>query len=135
MAKKGKTKKKQSFKELQSYWYKKVLKSGFEDVEENEHHLKSWSSKFNRASVVRNWYSKSEYYSMASQFLHNYKFKNNLEKTIWDYHSNAISVRDIADLLKKARVKSITPNKDNINEIIQRLTIEMKRMYLVGYND
>lgn len=126
-----KTKKKpskpQSYEKLKEVWYKKLEKSGFEDIEKDEYNLKQHSSRFAEPVVVRNWHAKSEYYSMAGQFLNNYKFASNLEKVIWEYHSNGISMRNIAKLLK--RVKIIKPNKDNINEIISRLIAEMKKMY------
>lgn len=124
-------KKPQTLEELKTYWYAKLSKDGFEDIEKDEFNLKQYSSRFNQDAVVRNWHSKSEYYSMAGQFLNNYKFASNLEKVIWEYHANGIGMRDIAKLLQKVKVKSIKPNKDNVQKIVSRLVEEMKKMYLV----
>jgi hypothetical protein len=125
-----------SFEKLKKEWYTKLKKEGFEDIERHESAtfaLKSSSNKFNTADVARDYYAKSEYYSMARKFLHDYKFSSNLEKVIWEYHTEAISARDIAKLLVK--VKVIKPNKDNISQIIARLAQEMKKIYLVGYHN
>lgn len=119
----------EQYQKLREVWYKKLSKAGFEDAEENENSLKQYSSRFATPVAIRNWHAKSEYYSMAGQFLHNYKFESPLQKTIWEYHLNGIGVRDIAKLLK--RVKIFKPNKDNIQKIIADLVIKMKEMYLV----
>lgn len=121
--------KEEEYLKLREVWYKKLSKAGFEDAEENENSLKQYSSRFATPIAIRNWHVKSEYYSMAGQFLHNYIFESALHKTIWEYHLNGIGVRDIAKLLK--RVKIFKPNKDNIQKIIADLVIKMKEMYLV----
>ncbi len=69
---------------------------------------------------------------MAGQFLNNYNFRSKLEKVIWEYHCNGISYRNIAKLLRKVKT-SMTPNKDNINAIINKLEIEMKKLYMPHY--
>lgn len=124
-------KKKQDYQKLKEVWYKKLERSGFVDAERDEYTLKQYSSRFNQAEVVRNWHSKTEYYSMAGQFLNTHKFASRLEKVIWEYHANGVSVRDIAKLLK--HVKVIKPNKDNVHKILARLIREMKSMYLHDY--
>lgn len=128
----AKTKKPQDYKTLKDLWYKKLAKTGFYDIEWDEYDFKDVtpSVRFSRPIVIRNWHAKSEYYSMAGRFLHEYKFASNLEKAIWDYHSNGISARNIVKLLKK--VKVIKPNKDNISTIIKRLVGKMKEMYMTG---
>lgn len=117
-------------------WYAKLKKSGFEDIERHENArfvLKSSSDKFTTPEAIRDYYAKSEYYSMARKFLHDYKFASKLERIIWEYHTEAISVRDIALLLKN--VKVMRANKDNVSEIVIRLASEMKKIYLVGYSN
>lgn len=131
MSKKTKSHRKpENYPKLREVWYKKLAQSGFQDAEEDDFHLKQYSNRFAQPTAIRNWHAKSEYYSMAGQFLHTHKFASNLEKTIWEYHVNGIGVRDIAKLLKKVRV--IKPNKDNVQAIIAKLVVEMKLKYLVG---
>lgn len=133
MTKQKKTKKPESLASLKKKWYAKLEKSGFEDAERPEfdrYALKSSSDKFNTADTVRDYYAKTEYYSMARKFLHDYKFSSNLEKVIWEYHTEGISVRNIAKLLKKVKFKM---NKDKVNAVTMRLEKEMKKLYLVGY--
>jgi hypothetical protein len=124
------------YKHLKEVWYKKLERSGFDDIEHDEQRLKQWSFKFYNEQRAYSWESRNEYYSMAGRFLHDYKFKNNFEKTIWEYHMNALSVRDIAKLLRKIPVSRIKmkANKDNVLAIIKRLVHEMKKMYMPGYD-
>jgi hypothetical protein len=131
MAKKKKPQTKpKTYQELKTYWYKKLAKSGFEDIENDKQQLKQSSSKFSEAVVVRTWSAKSEYYSMAGQFLHSYKFKTPLERIVWEYHANGISIRDIADTLNKVKRQKL--KKDKIFAILKRLIKEMKSIYLVS---
>lgn len=118
------------FHTLKDVWYRKLERSGFEDIERDEYKLKRSSKDFCLPVVNRDWEAKNEYYSMTGRFLNEYKFKNNLEKVIWEYHSNAISMRDIAQTLNKTRVKKF--NKDSVHSILKPLIKQMKKMYLVG---
>ena len=123
----------QDYETQKRYWYRKLARSGFHDIEREgpKYKVEAHTARFNTEAVARSWHAKTEYYSMAGQFLNNYKFASRLEKIIWEYHTNGISARNIAKLLKK--VKIIKPNKDNISTIIKRLIIEMKKLYLPGY--
>lgn len=123
---------KQDYQSLKEVWYKKLERSGFEDIEKDELNLKQYSSRFNQDAVVRNWYAKREYYSMAGQFLHTYKFGSNLEKVIWEYHTESISVRNIAKLLNKTKVTKT--NKDKVLAVITKLDKEMYKLFPSGYN-
>ena len=116
--------------ELREVWYRKLERSGFEDIESDEYKLKQYSQYFCSPVANKDREAKSEYYSMAGRFLHDYKFKNNLEKVIWEYHSHAISMRNIAKTLNKTRVRKF--NKDNVHAILKPLIKEMKRLYLVS---
>lgn len=84
-------------------WYDKLKASGFEDIETPEGFLKQNSaSKFLSKKAIRSeGRSKEEYYYMATKFLHDYKFENEMEKVIWEYHANGISYRDISKLMKE----------------------------------
>lgn len=125
--------KKDSYLSQREVWYKKLKRSGFEDIEMNETQLKRYSTDFNTITVVRTYEAKTEYYSMARRFLNSHQFETPRERIIWEYHSNAISCRNIAKILNKISRKKT--NKDLVNIVIKRLTKEMKRLYLVGYNE
>lgn len=130
MAKKPKT-----YKELKKVWYQKLAKEGFEDIESDESHLKRWSSDvFNRKVVTEQyggWQAKAAYYNMAEQLLQEHEFTTEREKTIWEYHTNGISIRDIVEILRKARVKKMS--RQAVWLILHRLEDIMKSRYLAGY--
>lgn len=128
-------KKQQNYKKLKEFWYKKLKRNGFNDIESDEEHLKVWAwnishtTKYGKNSVQ--WASsKAEYYHMAAQFLNDHKFETNRERVIWEYHANAISCRDISKLLKKVRVKI---DRTSVWRIVKRLENIMKEMYMNGY--
>lgn len=110
------------------YWYAKLRASGFDDVELSDTTLKLGSEQFRRPRSLNSWQAKATYYQMASNFLNDYKFKTRLERIIWQYHSEGISVRDIADTLKKAKVHK-KMGKDAVWTVVHRLEVLMKEMY------
>lgn len=124
-------KKPSDFQKLKAKWYKKLEKSGFFDIEQDEQHLKSYSSQFQRERSVLSWEAKEAYYHMCDLMLNEYKFASRLERIIWEYHSNAISFRDIATILNKTRVVTIT--KDTVYRVVKRIEHRMKLKYLAGY--
>lgn len=123
------------FKKLQDKWYRKLKKSGFVDQEQNEKHLKQpsgiasiyrpngssrlddWLEMGITSSIKNHW--KTQYYSRARQFLGEYKFKNRLERTIFEMHVEGIGVRAIADKIKKFK-------RASVHNIIKRLVKVMK---------
>ncbi len=130
-----KVRKPRTYEEERKIWYKKLSKS-FQDIEKDEFNFKTGlnSSRFKNSNTLRDYHAKSEYYSMAGQFLNNFKFSSNLERIIWEYHSNAVSCRNIAKILRRVST-SRKFNKDSINKVIRSLVIEMKKLYLVGFKD
>jgi hypothetical protein len=121
---------KSDFEKLRETWYKKLKESGFEDAENDDYNLKIWSSRFSiRHADASLWQAKEEYYRYAEQFLNEHKFTNSLDKNIWMYHANGVSVRDISDILKKAKIADLS--KSAIWNIISSLEGAMKRKYLV----
>lgn len=125
-----KNNKKAEFQKLKTKWYGKLKKSGFEDIESDEDNLKVWSSIFYLRRSNISWEAKASYYQMASNFLEEYKFTSNIEKIIWEYHSNGIGVRDISKLLKKAKIKSVKTARTSVWLIIKKLRSSMYQMYL-----
>ncbi len=109
-------------------WYKKLKDSGFEDIENGKGGLKRYDSYRRQEASEATWQAKATYYQMAENFLEAYKFETVMEKAIWEYHSNGMSVRDIASVLKKISNKKF--NKDSVLKIIKRLTSSMYAMYV-----
>lgn len=126
------------YAKLKKIWYDKLEKSGFDDIEDDQERLKSYSSIFvrkdQRMNALDTWQAKAAYYSMAEQFLNDFEFESKFQRIVWEYHANGISIRDISKLLKKARVKR-TINRDAIWLIIKELEHEMKVMYKVIYDN
>lgn len=118
-------------KTLTDSWYKKLKSDGFEDIEQEDGRLKSWSSRFytsqfketngtraqDKISINS---AKAEYYRLAEHFLYAHKFKDALEKSIWTLHSEGYSFRHISKVLNPL-VKTVL-NKDNVNSIIKELS-------------
>lgn len=121
-----------SCKALKDAWYSKINKD-FDDIEKDEDHLKIWSAdKFRmRHAGMQNggWQSKAEYYALATQFLNEYRFERELVKTIWLYHSEGLSAREIAETLKKAKFKKAA-SQSVIKATIKSLKGKMFDMYL-----
>lgn len=122
---------KAEFEELKAYWYDKLKDSGFVDAEVDEYTLKTFGSAARIADRHREpvlWQAKQEYYYLANQFLNEHKFKSKLDKIIWTYYSEAISVRDISDILRKAKVADMS--KSAVWTVVEKLEACMKRKYL-----
>lgn len=109
------------YQKLKKLWYKKLAKSGFRDVEQDEDNLKLWSSRFARVPVLL---GRQDYYIMATNFLTDYEFQSKIDEAIWAYHTEGISYRNIAKLLKKARVR-----KTGIVKICNKVQALQKAMY------
>lgn len=123
------------FQKEKKKWYAILKESGFKDIERNEADLKINSSRFFIRSRYNRtlWEAKAEYYRMAEAFLNEYRFKSKLEKVIWEYHTNAIGVRDIAKLINAAL--GPTFNKNQVHAIVKALSIKMKNRYLPNSKD
>lgn len=118
-----------SLKELKEIWYKKLKKSGFHDIEKSEDHLHEWHSKRFLGIPKEVFKAKVDYYTMAERFLNDYPFETNMDKLVWEYHSQGVAVREIAQLLKKVGVKSIKISKSTIWLMVKRLRNSMYSMY------
>lgn len=122
---------KETFKQLQAKWYKKLKDSGFDDVEKNEIYLKKYSYVADCTPDV--WNAKVYYYQIAEHFLNTHTFKSPIERIIWEYHTNGISVRNISKLLKDAKVRVY--KKTAVCEITQKLRKQMFEEYGVSTKD
>lgn len=121
------------YDKLRAEWYEKLQESGFSDIESDDFNLKNWSSKLSRKHTVEQWQAKEAYYSMASNFLNDYQFEAELDKVIWEYHANAISIRNIVELLKSANISK--PYRDGVFTTIKRLKETMRDLYAPKPND
>ena len=72
MSPKFKTK---EFKDLKDKWYAKLAVEKFNDIEQDEHHLKQWvGSQFTYRMDPHQFDTNQKYFQLAGQFLHSYKF-------------------------------------------------------------
>lgn len=134
-----------SLKQLQKTWYAKLQKNGFKDIETGEYGIKRRATEdmfqhtfdtvddvkngqFNRneriktARIVHN--AKETYYYEAEHFLNNYKFKDNREKIIWEYHANGMTIRDIVKTFGKLKIKL---TNYRVWKTIKQLAQQMKK--------
>lgn len=91
------------FVELRDYWYSKLKKRGFNDIENPqglliEHH----ALRYNQVDTG-DWVAHQRYYELAGQLLHSHKFVNGLERTVWEHHCAGKSTQSIAKLVKKSK--------------------------------
>lgn len=128
------TKKQAEFKKLQDKWYKKLEKSGFEDIEQADGNLKQWHSQYfitrhttfegksswnKKKKLDATWFtSQEEYYQLAGAFLHDHEFSSKTEKLIWEMHSNGMSQVDIYKALLK---KGNKVYRDGIRNVVNTL--------------
>jgi hypothetical protein len=110
-------------------WYKKLADSGFVDIEENNgNDLKHWDGSGSTRHDPDYIQAKQEYYNVAMHFLTNHKFDSELEKVIWEYHSNAVSARNISKTLVSAGF--VKMGRMTVWRVIKRLRSAMKRLYV-----
>lgn len=118
---------KADYEKLRAVWYKKLEQSGFEDIEQDEDNLKVWSSRYARKSYVRTIPARVAYREAAEDFLRDYKFESELDKVIWEYHVEAVSIRDMSATLNKAL--GIKTTRNSVHKTIKRLKAAMRNMY------
>lgn len=110
-----------SFRKLRDFWYAKLKKDGFEDIEDvNSPHemLIKWDyMRFQVKYTPQKFIEKQRYYQMAYQFLNQYDFANEQEKSIWELHAEGFGCREIA--------KRISSKKDTVHKIVSKLINKM----------
>jgi len=87
------------FKSLQSKWYGKLKKSGFNDIEASSGMLKDYHSKRFTGSDAVSFSEKERYYQLAGQLLHTYPFPNATARAMWRMHAGGSSMEYISDAL------------------------------------
>lgn len=114
-------------------WYGKLKDSGFEDIEKYEYSTYSMTDSLDKQKLHADvWQAKQEYYLLASRFLDETEFDNEREKIIWTYHSEGLSIRNIAKILFETGVAK-TNNKSTVGVVVKRLETKMKSLYLPEY--
>jgi len=97
--------------------------SGFEDIEQPDGNLKRWHSRdFQFFYTPDQFKIKQAYFQLAGQLLHEYKFANDQEKTVWWLHSEGKSYREIMIVLKD---RKMTSHADFVTKTIKKLKKEM----------
>ncbi len=114
-----------NFAKLQKLWYKKLKDEGFADIEHASGALDRPLTKHRREPIEIEVIQ--YYYYMASTFLVEYKFENEIDKIVWTYHCEGLSVRNISGLLAKI---GVVKKKDSVWYIVKRLEKLMKDKYL-----
>lgn len=126
---------KSNYEQLRAEWYKKLKDDGFKDTESIEDIDQDRIQALRRESYSRDMdpvirQATEDYYQIAAVFLSSYTFETELDKIVWEYHTNGLSVRSISETLGKAKIKRA---KTQVWEIIKRLEHKMKLLHLVGH--
>lgn len=105
---------------IKRLWEIKLEKSGLGNIEQQDGNLKIWSSYFFKTRYDETKFkAKEDYYRMASQFLNDYHFQNDVDRFIWSQHADGISAKDIVKMLK---IKGVSSYKNGVHRVIKRLT-------------
>jgi hypothetical protein len=138
------------FKKLQDKWYKKLDKSGFEDIERRDGRIKretihelnkllystkhtnksSKSDELNTQTTIEKFEDKRTYFTLAEHFLHEHTFADELEKTIWSFHVEGYSARETVKELKARGIKiSRTPTLLKLQSVRQKMLDKYVKHY------
>ena len=102
-------------KALVAKWYRKLAKSGFEDIENTSFemdeiaYLNKWHSTYfvamKREKGLRSMIDQREYFSRCYQFLHVHPFESAMDRKIWTKYADGVKPATIARELKTGRHK------------------------------
>ncbi len=111
---------KDNLSKLKSEWDKKLVDSGFKDIEDSSGRIKNLvSSRYIAGqnngkqldAIVLDYSIKEQYYRMASSFLYDHQWGAHLDKLLWWYHSEGLSIADINDIMDDLGIKGMgTPS-------------------------
>ena len=96
------------FKALKAKWDKILEREGLPDIEKGPY-LRVYSTnrfshfEFDKTAHPDQNAAKEAYYQLACSFLHEHKFESDKERRIWELHSQAVSVREIAKRMHQPR--------------------------------
>lgn len=97
--KQNKPKKAIKYEDLRDKWYARIKTKGFNDIEQTKDGQLSYG--LGKNFRLKQNSLTEEYYYLARQFLNDYQFEDEIQKVIWEYHSEGLSTRDIAETLRK----------------------------------
>lgn len=86
-----------AYEKLKAKWDRKLLDSGFHDIENKDGSLKGEVDPRTISNALKDKDAREIYYRMATAFLEKHKFASNLERAVWVGHIEGISFRDIAE--------------------------------------
>lgn len=110
----------EKFKKLNKKWQEKLNKTDFKDIEQEDGNLKLWTTHFFKIHYNEILFNAKEtYYRMATQFLHEHRFDNQLEQQIWELHCKGMGYISIDKHLGKVVGKA--------RRIIDKLRLAMKQ--------
>ncbi len=112
------------FKKLNEEWSKKLEASGFDDIEKTEDGYTLRPQEFitNKVKYVGG----QDYYDFCQQVLRDYPFKRDIDKFIFEAHTEGKSEREIEVLLSKHSYKSLTSVR--IHQIIRKIKEDFSRV-------
>lgn len=87
------------FKKLKAVWDKRLLKSGFEDIENSDGSLKATTDTRTIRNALVDQTERETYYSIAVEFLNAHEFSDMIEREIWKEHCDGIGRLSIAKKL------------------------------------
>ncbi len=122
---------KSDYERLKEVWYKKLKDEGFEDLEHSDGSLNNATPSSIRANNEHTRLKAEttrDYYCMAYYFLNEYEFDTEVDKIMWEYHTNGIPCRQIAKLLNEAKVTKTS--RDIVWRKLKKLEAIMKNLYL-----
>lgn len=116
------------FKALEAKWYRKLEKSGFEDIEkkyisEDPHLMEFDSIYFHTKYTAKRFREKKAYFEKAQDLLSRDIFIDGIERRIWALHSAGLPIRRIVLVLASEGAEK---NKNEVNQVIN----ELQRMIL-----
>ena len=83
------------FSDLQKEWYERIKQEGFVDIE-----YPSSRPKYEYIESAEKLISTQNYYSICADFLKDYNFSSELDREIWNLHSEGYSIRQTGSILK-----------------------------------
>lgn len=95
--------------EQEAYWYARLAKEGFEDIEDTSsplRPLKAWHNLKWRNADPQHVASTVAYYTKARHVLQSGLFANKLSYRIWELHCDGLGVREIEKAIKGRKRKS-----------------------------
>jgi hypothetical protein len=122
--------KKSNFSQVQKKWYKKLKDEGFKDIEYHDQSLKKETQSKNSIRDPIKRAAVEEYYYLAYHFLNDGNFETELDRIIWVYHTEGISVRNISKLLAETKVAKMA--KTQVGQAIKRLEARMRKKYVAS---